>query len=52
MYPTTLALHANFGKTLVGTRIRTLDAAYKYARQRGYEGSMYPWESAFIGMYQ
>lgn len=50
MYPAILALHSNLGKTLVGTRIRTLGAAYQYARQRGYKGAMYPWESAFVGM--
>ena len=51
MYPTILALHSNLGKTLVGTRIRTLDSAYLYATQRGYKGAMYPWESAFVGKF-
>ena len=50
MYPTILALHSKLGKTLVGTRIRTLDSAYLYATQRDYKGAMYPWESAFVGM--
>ena len=52
MYPTILALHSNLGKTLVGTRIRTLDSAYLYASQRGYKGAMYPWESAFVGKFK
>ena len=51
MYPTILALHSDLGKTLVGTRIRTLDSAYLYATQRGYRGAMYPWESAFVGKF-
>ncbi|CAC5394365.1 PGGHG [Mytilus coruscus] len=40
---------ADFGKTLLKSRIRTLDSAKQLAKQKGYKGAMYPWESAYTG---
>lgn len=50
MYPPVLMMHADLGKLLVNTRIRTLDSAKEYARRSGLQGARYPWESAFEGM--
>lgn len=49
MYPPIQVLHSDFGKTLLKSRIRTLDSAKQLAKQKGYEGAMYPWESAYTG---
>ena len=37
-------------KALLMYRYRRLDAAREYARQNGYEGAMYPWQTADDGM--
>ncbi|XP_076099851.1 protein-glucosylgalactosylhydroxylysine glucosidase-like [Mytilus galloprovincialis] len=49
MYPPIQVLHSDFGKTLLKSRIRTLDSAKQLAKQKGYKGAMYPWESAYTG---
>lgn len=36
-------------KALLMYRYRRLDAARKYARENGYQGAMYPWQSADTG---
>ena len=51
MYPPIQVLHSDFGKTLIKSRIRTLDSAKKLAEQKGYKGAMYPWESAYTGKF-
>jgi trehalose/maltose hydrolase-like predicted phosphorylase len=45
MFPALLLLRPERAKSMVAFRVRTLDAARQRARQRGFEGAMYPWES-------
>ncbi len=45
IFPALLLLHPERAKPVVAFRERTLDAARQRARQRGFEGAMYPWES-------
>ena len=45
IFPALLLLHPQRAKSLVAFRERTVDAARQRARQRGFEGAMYPWES-------
>lgn len=49
MYPPIQLLHGKIGKAIIKTRTRTLDNAKHQAMMRGYNGAMYPWESAFSG---
>lgn len=49
MYPSIQLLHGKIGKAIIKTRTRTLDNAKHQAMMRGYNGAMYPWESAFSG---
>lgn len=49
MYPPIQLLHVEIGKAIIKTRTRTLDNAKHQAMMRGYNGAMYPWESAFSG---
>ncbi|XP_071079962.1 protein-glucosylgalactosylhydroxylysine glucosidase-like [Haliotis cracherodii] len=50
MFPPIMMLHADLGRTVVGTRIRTLKTAQMLANSTGYRGARFPWESAFTGM--
>ncbi|KAK7506974.1 hypothetical protein BaRGS_00001825 [Batillaria attramentaria] len=50
MFPPIMLLHADIGRIIVGTRLRTHQAALKYANMTGYSGARYPWESAFTGL--
>lgn len=45
MFPALLLLHPERAKSFVAFRDRTLPAAQQRARQHGFEGAMYPWES-------
>src|SRR5882724_10391465 len=45
IFPALLLLHPERARPMVGFRERTLDAARQRARQRGFDGAMYPWES-------
>jgi len=45
MFPALLLLHPGRAKSILAFRERTLEAARQRARQHGYEGAMYPWES-------
>lgn len=45
MFPALLLLHPRRAESIVAFRERTLGAARERARQLGYEGAMYPWES-------
>ena len=49
MFPPVALLHAELGRLIVGTRLRTHKAAVLYARMSGLQGARYPWESAFTG---
>jgi hypothetical protein len=45
IFPALLLLHPERAKPIVAFRERTLEAARQRARQRGFDGAMYPWES-------
>jgi len=45
IFPALLLLHPERAKPVVAFRERTLEAARQRARQRGFDGAMYPWES-------
>ena len=50
MYPALLVLHPDIAKSLVEYRFRRLDLARRNAFAHGYQGAMYPWESADSGV--
>ncbi|KAK3093895.1 hypothetical protein FSP39_021562 [Pinctada imbricata] len=50
MYPPVQMLHADIGKAIIQSRLRVLDTAKLYAKSRGYQGAMFPWESALSGL--
>ncbi|CAG5116720.1 unnamed protein product [Candidula unifasciata] len=43
-------LYPDLGRLIVETRTRILESARKNAQQTGWEGALYPWESAFTGL--
>jgi hypothetical protein len=45
IFPALLMLHPERAKSLVAFRERTLEAARQRARQHGFDGAMFPWES-------
>lgn len=45
VFPALLLLHPERAKPIVAFRERTLEAARQRARQHGFAGAMYPWES-------
>ena len=45
MFPALLLLHPRRAQSIVAFRERTLEAARDRARQHGYQGAMFPWES-------
>lgn len=45
MFPALLLLHPRRAESILAFRARTLEAARQRARQHGYHGAMYPWES-------
>lgn len=49
MYPPMLLLHPEIAKSMIEYRFQRLDAACKKAALYGYDGAMYPWESADSG---
>ncbi|XP_067849888.1 protein-glucosylgalactosylhydroxylysine glucosidase isoform X2 [Heptranchias perlo] len=49
MYPIVLVFYPELACTLLKSRSRTLSAAKCIARQQGYMGAKYPWESAVTG---
>jgi len=50
MFPPLLVLHPEIAKSLVEYRFRRLDAARRNAFAHGYQGAMFPWESADSGV--
>ena len=50
MFPALLVMHPDIAKSLVEYRFRRLDAARRNAFAHGYQGAMYPWESADLGV--
>lgn len=49
MFPPMLLLHPEIAKSMIEYRFQRLDAARKKAALYGYDGAMYPWESADSG---
>jgi protein-glucosylgalactosylhydroxylysine glucosidase len=45
MFPALLLLHPERAQSFVAFRDRTVEAARQRARQHGFQGAMYPWES-------
>jgi len=50
MFPALLVLHPEIAKSLVEYRFRRLEAARQNAFAHGYQGAMFPWESADSGV--
>ena len=50
MYPALLVLHPDIAKSLVEYRFNRLEIAKRNAFAHGYQGAMYPWESADSGV--
>ncbi|KAK7507084.1 hypothetical protein BaRGS_00001935 [Batillaria attramentaria] len=50
MFPPIMLLHAKLGRIIVRSRLRTRTSARHNARQTGFEGARYAWESAFTGL--
>ncbi|MES2127500.1 MAG: glycoside hydrolase family 65 protein [Pseudomonadota bacterium] len=49
MYPPLLVLHPEIARSLLDYRFARLDAARRNAFRHGYQGAMFPWESASEG---
>ncbi|MCB0599720.1 MAG: glycoside hydrolase family 65 protein [Saprospiraceae bacterium] len=50
MYPPLLVLHPEIARSLVEYRYQRLEAARRNAFANGYQGAMFPWESAETGV--
>jgi trehalose/maltose hydrolase-like predicted phosphorylase len=50
MFPALLVLHPEIAKSLLEYRFRRLEPARRNAFAHGYQGAMYPWESADSGV--
>ncbi|WP_221766220.1 glycoside hydrolase family 65 protein [Hymenobacter metallilatus] len=50
MFPALLVLHPDIAKSLIEYRFRRLEPARRNAFAHGYQGAMYPWESADTGV--
>jgi trehalose/maltose hydrolase-like predicted phosphorylase len=50
MFPVYLVLHPEIAKSLIEYRFERLDAAKRNAFSHGYQGAMFPWESAGTGV--
>ncbi|WP_086595737.1 glycoside hydrolase family 65 protein [Hymenobacter crusticola] len=50
MFPVLAVLHPEIAKSLVEYRFRRLEAAKRNAFSHGYQGAMFPWESADTGV--
>ncbi|CAL1536283.1 unnamed protein product [Lymnaea stagnalis] len=50
MFPPIALLHPDLGRTIVETRTKTLKTAQIWAKESGYEGARFPWESAYTGL--
>lgn len=50
MYPGLLALHPDIARSMLQYRVDRLEAAFRYARETGYRGARFPWESALSGL--
>ncbi|MBC8083644.1 MAG: glycoside hydrolase family 65 protein [Hymenobacter sp.] len=50
MFPALLVLHPDIAKSLIEYRVRRLEPARRNAFAHGYQGAMFPWESADTGV--
>jgi trehalose/maltose hydrolase-like predicted phosphorylase len=50
MYPGILVLHPELAKSMMEYRFKRLDAAKRNAFSKGFNGAMFPWESAETGV--
>ena len=50
MYPALLVMQPQIAKSMMEYRFQRLEAAKRNAFSKGYEGAMYPWESAETGV--
>lgn len=50
MFPVYLVLHPEMARSLIDYRFERLEAARRNAFSHGYQGAMYPWESAGTGV--
>lgn len=50
MFPAVLVLHPEIARSMIEYRFQRLDAARRNAFSKGYQGAMYPWESAASGV--
>jgi protein-glucosylgalactosylhydroxylysine glucosidase len=50
MYPALLMMQPDMAKSMIEYRYRRLDAARRNAFSKGYNGAMFPWESAETGV--
>ncbi len=50
MFPALLVMHPEIAKSMMEYRFQRLDAARKNAFSKGYQGAMFPWESAETGV--
>jgi trehalose/maltose hydrolase-like predicted phosphorylase len=50
MYPALLVMHPEIAKSMVEYRFQRLEAARRNAFSKGYQGAMFPWESAETGV--
>ncbi|CAG5116719.1 unnamed protein product, partial [Candidula unifasciata] len=50
MFPSIALLYPDLGRIIAETRTRTLSAAKILARDTGFDGARYPWESALTGL--
>ncbi len=49
MYPPLLVLHPEMGQSMMNYRINRLNKAIERAKNYGYKGAMFPWESDYSG---
>lgn len=49
MYPPLVVLHPGLGRSMMNYRIDRLEKAIERARNYGYKGAMFPWESDYSG---
>ncbi|XP_069821516.1 protein-glucosylgalactosylhydroxylysine glucosidase isoform X1 [Dendropsophus ebraccatus] len=49
IYPNILLFYPEMARHILKYRIRTLEGALQNAKQQGYEGAKFPWESALTG---
>lgn len=50
MFPALLVLHPEIAKSMIEYRCERLESAKKNAFEHGYQGAMFPWESAGSGL--